>query len=218
MFFHRHPYQPYIPKNATKLIVGTIPPPRFTEGNLFEEDVNFCYGSKYGLLWPILDNIFKLELDYQNTQMAINQRKFFLQQNLIGICDIVASCERSKIDASDLGMQNIKLRNILQHLSNNPTIHTILFMGGNSKNGPEYFFRQHLKSNKILLQNISDTSPKIHQFNLEDRTIKTVSLISPSNAANRSIGANPLFKKIKKTNSKFTTTEYRIRQYKNHFL
>ena len=34
MFKHTHPYPPYIPENATKLIVGTLPPPRFTTGEL----------------------------------------------------------------------------------------------------------------------------------------------------------------------------------------
>jgi hypothetical protein len=40
MFFHQHPYKPFIPKQATKLIVGTLPPPRFSMGNLLEKDVD----------------------------------------------------------------------------------------------------------------------------------------------------------------------------------
>ena len=73
MFLHQHPYPPFFPENATKLIVGTIPPPRFSLGQLFDEDVDFCYGSKHGLLWPILNTIFDLKLEFQNTQQAINQ-------------------------------------------------------------------------------------------------------------------------------------------------
>ena len=63
MFLHQHPYSPFIPEKANKLIVGTIPPPRFSSGNLFAEDVDFCYGSKYGLLWPILNKVFDLQLN-----------------------------------------------------------------------------------------------------------------------------------------------------------
>ena len=85
MFLHQHPYPPFIPENATKLIVGTIPPPRFSSGDLFTEDVDFCYGSKFGLLWPILDRIFDLNLRYENTNQAILQRKKFLIQHKIGI-------------------------------------------------------------------------------------------------------------------------------------
>ena len=112
MFFHKHPYEPFIPKGTTKLIVGTLPPPRFSEGELKEGDVRFCYGSRDGLLWPILDSIFQLNLKYETTQAAITARKEFLISRNIGVCDIVASSERAKIDASDLGMTNIKLRNI----------------------------------------------------------------------------------------------------------
>lgn len=218
MLLHHHPYDPFIPKNATKLIVGTLPPPRFSINKLYSDDVDFCYGSKYGLLWPILENIFNLELEYQNTQNAIDQRKYFLQQNLIGICDMVESCERDKVDASDLGMKNIKLRNLTHYLNQYPTIKTILFMGGNSKNGPEYFFRKHLKLNDLKLLLVSKKSPKIHQFQLQNRIIKTISLISPSSAANRSIGANLLYKKLKKKDSTYTTLGFRLNQYQKYFL
>ena len=34
LFYHTHPFKPFIPENATKLIVGTLPPPRFTNGTL----------------------------------------------------------------------------------------------------------------------------------------------------------------------------------------
>ena len=60
MLVLKRPYQPYIPKNATKLIVGTLPPPRFSIGELKKGDVDFCYGSIDGQLWEILNEIFNL--------------------------------------------------------------------------------------------------------------------------------------------------------------
>lgn len=78
-------------------------------------------------------------MKFETTSKAIDQRKIFLKDRKIGICDIVASAEREKIDASDLGMQNIALRNVLGYLEEYQKIHTLLFTGGNSKNGPEYF-------------------------------------------------------------------------------
>ena len=138
MFLHKHPYQPFIPKNATKLIVGTLPPPRFSIQKLKQGDVDFCYGSIDGQLWKILDEIFQLNLHFETSDIAIQQRKDFLTKNNIGICDIVASCNREKIDASDLGMKNIKLRDLNYFISKNPKIETLLLTGGNSKNGPEY--------------------------------------------------------------------------------
>ena len=78
LFQHTHPYEPFLFPEATKLIVGTLPPPRFTTGELKEEDVDFCYGSCNGMLWPILDRIFDLNLVYRTTEEASKQRKNFL--------------------------------------------------------------------------------------------------------------------------------------------
>lgn len=78
MFLHKHPYPPFINQDTTKLIVGTLPPPRFSTGQLLEKDVDFCYGSYYNSLWLYLDKIHNLNLRYDNSIRAIEQRKAFL--------------------------------------------------------------------------------------------------------------------------------------------
>ena len=217
MFLHKHPYEPFLFEEATKLIVGTLPPPRFTIGDLKEDDVNFCYGSRDGQLWPILDRIFNLNLFYENTESAIEQRKSFLKKRKIGICDIVASAERDKIDASDLGMQNIILRDLFSYLKHFTKVDTILFTGGNSKNGPEYFFRKYLKEKEMKLELISNEAPRIHSFQIDNRTIKTVSLTAPSGAANRAVGSLDTYKILKDKNPNFNTIDFRVLQYKLFF-
>ena len=217
MFLHKHPYPPVIPSKATKLIVGTLPPPRFSIGNLKSDDVNFCYGSRDGQLWKILDEIFNLNLKYENTQEAILQRKTFLETENIGICDIVESAEREKIDASDLGMQNTLLRDLIGYLKQYPNVDTLLFTGGNSKNGPEYFFRKHLKDHNLKLELVNNDIPRIHQFRLNERTIRTVSLTAPSGSANRAVGSMPLYQQLKSKNPEFTTLDFRVMQYSSFF-
>lgn len=230
MFLHTHPYKPFLFKEATKLIVGTLPPPRFTQGALKDDDVDFCYGSRSGQLWPILDRIFNLELKYETTEFAAQQRKEFLIKNKIGVCDIVASAEREKIDASDLGMTNIKLRNLVRYIQEHPNVDTLLFTGGNSKNGPEYFFRKHLKEHALSLKVVSNVVPRIHEFKLpinqekganngeiKPRIIKTVSLTAPSGAANRAIGSMDAYKKLKNQNPDFNTVDFRVMQYRVFF-
>ena len=123
MFFHKHPYEPFIFQNTEKLIVGTLPPPRFTTGVLLEKDVDFCYGSYYNSLWLYINTIHNLGLHFENTNEAIQQRKSFLIKNKIGVCDIVDSCKREKIDASDLGMKHIQLRNLIAYLKQYPKVH-----------------------------------------------------------------------------------------------
>ena len=223
MFKHTHPYKPFIQSDTKKLIVGTLPPPRFSTGELLEKDVNFCYGSYYNSLWLFIDEIHNLNLHYDNSQEAIEERKQFLIKNKIGVCDIVESAEREKIDASDLGMQNIKLRDVVGYLKQYPTIDTLLFTGGNSKNGPEYFFRKHIKDYNIKLELVNNEVPRIHQFVILDesvqpkRIIKTVSLTSGSGAANISISRIPLYKQLKVKNPKFNTFDFRVMQYREFF-
>ena len=219
MFLHTHPYPPFIPNRATKLIVGTLPPPRFTTGTLKEGDVNFCYGSRDGQLWSILNEIFNLNLNFETTAEAIAQRKQFLTERGIGICDIVASAKRDKVDASDLGMQDIVLRDLISTLQKNPMVDTLLFTGGNSKNGPEYFFRRHLKAYDLTLKVVSHEVPRIHQFQLPNtsRIIKTISLTAPSGAANRAVGSLAAYKKMKQEFPEKTTIDFRIEQYAPFF-
>ncbi|MBT8272595.1 MAG: uracil-DNA glycosylase family protein [Bacteroidia bacterium] len=214
MFFHQHPYEPFILPDSTKLIVGTLPPPRFSTGKLLDKDVDFCYGSYYNSLWLYIDKIHDLNLRYDNSQEAIDERKQFLIRHKIGVCDIVESCERDKINASDLGMRNIQLRDVIDYLKTFEKVDTLLFTGGNSKNGPEYFFRKHLKDYGLKLELVSKDTPKIHQFQLNSRDIKTVSLTSASGSANISIGSNSEYKRLKSENPGYTTFDFRLRQYK----
>ena len=219
MFHHIHPYQPYIPETATKLIVGTLPPPRFTTGALKDKDVDFCYGSGDGQLWIILDRIFGLDLKFETTAEAIAQREHFLINRGIGICDMVASAKREKVDASDIGMKDVELRDLIKVLQKHPKIDTLLFTGGNSKNGPEFFFRRNLKAYDIKMHVISDKMPRIHTFNLpeSDRNIKTVSLMAPSGSANRAVGGLDTYKKMKARNPDFTAIDFRVAQYRRFF-
>ena len=201
------------------MIVGTLPPPRFTQGMLKPGDVNFCYGSRDGQLWPILDRIFGLDLSFETSERAIEERKNFLFKRKIAICDIVSSARRTKVDASDLGMKEIELRNIIGYLREYPNIKTLLFTGGNSVNGPEYLFRKHIKEFEIPLKRISDSVPRIHEFELEkpSRRIRTISLTAPSGAANRAVGSMEAYKAIKQNNPDFNTLDFRVMQYKPFF-
>jgi G:T/U-mismatch repair DNA glycosylase len=170
------------------------------------------------MLWPVLDEIFHLGLRFDNSPEAVKERQDFLVREKLGICDIVESCKRNKIDASDLGMTEIRLRNITQQLQLHPSIKTLIFTGGNPKNGPEYLFRRQLKTYQLKLHPVRSEVPRVHTFTLFDRVYSTISLTSPSNAANRAIGSNVLYKKCKKKNPSYTTFDFRVEQYQNVFL
>lgn len=105
------------------------------------------------------------------------------------------------------------MRNIIGYLKEFPNIDTLLFTGGNSKNGPEYFFRKHIKLFQLKLELVCNEVPRIHQFTLNGRVIKKVSLTSGSGAANISISRLPLYKHLKAKNTAFNTFDFRVLQY-----
>jgi hypothetical protein len=185
-------------------------------------DVDFCYGSRDGLLWPILDRIFDLNLSFETTLAAVAQRQEFLRERRVGICDIVHRAERERVDASDLGMKNIELRDLVGMLHQYPHVAQLLFTGGNSKNGPEYLFRKHLRGYGIRLEPVSGEVPRIHQFRLPGdggghRLITTVSLTAPSGSANRAVGSLPEYKARKAKDPNYTVMDFRVAQYRRFF-
>lgn len=235
---HKHPYEPFLFPEVTRLIVGTLPPPRFSTRELKDGDVDFCYGSRDGQLWRILDRIFDLGLAYETSDLAIAQRKEFLKKHRIGICDIVASAEREEVNASDHGMKNVVLRDLIQVLYRFRRIDTLIFTGGNSKNGPEYFFRRHLRECGLQLVPLQTEVPRIHivklpyaypnrkkplrsytqaKYRQDERIVKTVSLTAPSGSANRAIGSMSQYQSIKKNNPEYNTFDFRVDQYRPFF-
>lgn len=217
MFVHFHPYEPFLFEDTKKMIVGTLPPPRFCTKDLKSCDVDFCYGSCDSYFWKVLDRIYTLNLSYDNSNKAILQRKEFLRAKKIGICDIVQSCEREKLDASDFGIKNPKLRDILHYLEIYKKINTLIFTGKNAKNSPEYLFHTLLKKRGISFTCKSKNNPRIHTFTLQNRQIIAYSLTSPSGSANRFIGSNEKYKNKRAKNPNYTTFDFRVDEYKDIF-
>ena len=64
---------------------------------------------------------------------------------------------------------------------------------------------------------ISAEVPRIHEIEIDDRKVRTVSLTAPSGAANRAIGSMKNFKQQKAHNPDYTTFDYRVEQYAPFF-
>lgn len=127
--YSKHPYEPYIPQNATKLIIGSIPPYRFcTEPqDLFDNDVNFYYGSRNNYFWKLLTEVTGIQLDYKNTEAAVNQRKTLLTNLNVGVTDIIQQCIHKDRKSDDASLQKITLKPLKELLFLNPQIDTLLY-------------------------------------------------------------------------------------------
>ena len=76
-------------------------------------------------------------------------------------------------------MQDVQLRDILLILKQHPKVDTLIFMGGNSKNGPEYFFPKIIKNANIPFNCLDNDVPRVNQFSWAGRNIKTYTLKHP---------------------------------------
>ena len=68
-----------------------------------------------------------------------------MKREQFGICDVVGGANRDKIDASDLGMQNVQLRDMLTILEQHPKVTTLIFTGETVKMVPNILCVKFLK-------------------------------------------------------------------------
>lgn len=131
--YSKHPYDPYIPQNATKLIIGTMPPYRFCidPKKLFGDDVNFYYGSRDNYFWDLIAEATDTQLDRDNSEVAVDQRKALLTKLNIGITDVIEQCLHKNGKSDDASLQEITLKPLTKLLSQYPQIDTLLYTSQN---------------------------------------------------------------------------------------
>lgn len=125
----RHPYEAWIPENASGLIVGTIPPWRFCvpEGELKKKDVNFYYGSENNAFWKLISEVTGEALHFENSEEAVEERKRLLKRLHLGITDIIESCVHRNRRSDDASLADIRQKDLRRLLSEHPRIDTLIY-------------------------------------------------------------------------------------------
>lgn len=193
----KHPFEPYNIEEAKVLIIGSIPPHRFSKPkNLLCGDVDWYYGSKDNSFWDILkESCCDSEIPLCTKE---NQQKFF-RENEIGIFDMVQKCTRKNgCGSSDSDLYNIELINACEIIpkKKKPELKlffTSVFVAGlfNQQTGVKI----NLKSREFQNITICDTK------------LKVIILYSPSRSWSRG-----LEEKIRNDENK---NQIRIDQYKH---
>lgn len=128
-----HPYAPFVPENAVRLIVGSIPPARFCapgQRRLCKGDVDFYYGSRSNGFWPLMAAVMGRTLDYTDTPAAVDQRKALLTELRTGVTDVIASCVHTGGSAGDDALADLTYQDIRSLLRQHPSIDTLLYTSG----------------------------------------------------------------------------------------
>ncbi|HSQ44542.1 MAG TPA: uracil-DNA glycosylase family protein [Ginsengibacter sp.] len=94
-----HPFQPFIPSNATVLIVGSFPGRDITQKKLDKDD--WFYSTKRNQFWNIISAIYHVEL-----KNAPEKKELFTLKG-IAIADIILKARRKEINNSDTNLEVI---------------------------------------------------------------------------------------------------------------
>jgi G:T/U-mismatch repair DNA glycosylase len=190
----------YTPENATGLVIGTFPSILIREKfkGFRSTDVDFFYGSRDNNFWPDMEKIYHRNLSYERTEEAVKQRTDLLDELRLGLSDAIFACETSG-SAMDTALQNIELNHFLvKTLDEQPLLTTLYFTSSSGKVNAESLTLRLLKEEKRLnsMRIIQKTGPRQRQFEFTDRngnqrTIQTVTLISPSPLAEQWGGVTP---------------------------
>ena len=178
----KHPYVKYVPKNANKLIIGTMPPYRFcnNERNLCEEDVDFFYGSKDNYFWEILGNLTQKNLSFENTKSAVKERKDLLSSLNVAITDIVLECEHKNGNSDDNSLEEIVFNtDVLKDILDNNDIDTLIYTSLKVKS----LMYQATKS----YHSWSKDNKREGRIIIDGKEYKVIVLYSPSPSAKRRV-------------------------------
>lgn len=135
-----HPYAPFVPKGARRLIIGTMPPRRFcrlldfrgkeapNEG-LRPGDVDFYYGSRDNAFWKLLSELTGVGLDFAGTGEAVRQRRDLLEKLGLGLTDVVEKCVHRGGRSGDRDLQILEFRPLAKLLAERESIDSLIFTG-----------------------------------------------------------------------------------------
>jgi G:T/U-mismatch repair DNA glycosylase len=125
-----HPWEPFIPVNADKLILGTFPT---AEGN--RGAYEFFYPNPNNDFWRVLFRVAEKKMEDFRQAEPVQIRKQILTDLKLGIGDIGKRILRQKESSKDDSLFPIEYTDVFSILDNHPTIRKIIITsssGGNS--------------------------------------------------------------------------------------
>ena len=152
-----HPLQPFLPTNATMLMLGSFPPPKA------RWKMNFYYPNFQNDMWRIYGTVFFNNKDYflNSDKTAFNQEKIeqFLRAKGIAVFDSGYKIFRQQGNASDKFLQIIEPINLTEVLAKIPQCKVIMTAGEKATET----LLSLLDEERVMLKNGENTSITIAQ-------------------------------------------------------
>ena len=152
-----HPYEPYVPKNSTILILGSFPGLHQTRKlNDFEE---WFYSAKRNKFWKIIETIYSTELQ------TITDKKKLLSLKGIAITDIILKAKRKQESNLDQHLYDIEFNSkAIKEIIENLKIERVFFTS--------QFVEKHFRKLFPNYKNgvcLPSPSPRSARISLEDK-------------------------------------------------
>jgi TDG/mug DNA glycosylase family protein len=140
-------FPPVADKNTSILILGSMPG---------RDSLNACqyYAHGRNAFWPIMAELFGVlpETPYDN-------KLHILQQNGIGLWDVIRQCRRETSLDSAIEEQSIKVNNFEAFLQNHPQINRICFNGAKAEQSFNKYVLPSIPAHQVNLVRLPSTSP-----------------------------------------------------------
>ena len=126
----RHPLEPFLPKNARLLMLGSFPPPRK------RWCMEFFYPNRTNMMWEIFGEVFfgdsQRLVDAEHKTFRRNEIEALLMEKGIAIFDTATAVRRLSGNASDKDLQVVEKTDIAALLQKIPLCHDIVCTGQKS--------------------------------------------------------------------------------------
>jgi|SRR5579871_26442 len=170
-----HPWPPFIPTNAGKLILGTFPT---TENN--RGAYEFFYPNPLNDFWKLIFEVAGKDLDEYGALEPVVIRKQVLTDLSLGIADIGKRILRQKDSSKDENLFPIEFTDIFSLLENQSSIRKIIITSSSGANSVLSWFQQYCHLNNTVFHVPKGNLPVKTNFIFNNREIKVDIISSPS--------------------------------------
>ena len=145
----RHPLEPFLPKNARLLMLGSFPPPHK------RWCMEFFYPNRTNMMWEIFGEVFFHDsqrlVDAEHKTFRLIEIQALLNEKGIAIFDTATAVRRLSGNASDKDLQIVEKTDIPALLARIPLCHDIVCTGQ--------------KSFSVLTEDYGVEVPKMGEYN-----------------------------------------------------
>jgi len=169
-----HPWNWYIPLNATKLFIGTFP------SESINRKYDFFYSSSTNRFWEVATQIAQPLNEINIETDEIKKRKLILDKLKLGLTDMGKKVYRQQGSSKDHSLFPLEFMDIVQILQQNLSIHTLIVSGNMQGNSSLKWLSVFCDLNNIPINIRQIEKHKSAKITVAGRNVNVLLTYSPS--------------------------------------